>query len=223
VSQRLAGPRPEVKLPCTVVRVSGRFYLVGGAERSDNNGVAIACAHTVFNATSTGGNVNDTARELAAKLIRNFNEVELNAEVRAPLYETLCTRLASGTAAQKLGASIDIVAPGKCSCPYHFHYAQEEMFVILDGEGTLRVAGELLPIRGGDVIFIPPGPQYPHQIVNSSEAPLKYLSISTRDDPEVVEYPDSGKYQAIVRGARGGLFTAIQRKENSLDYWDAEP
>jgi uncharacterized cupin superfamily protein len=88
----------------------------------------------------------------------------------------------------------------------------------------LRVAGELLPIRGGDVIFIPPGPDYPHQLINSSSAPLKYLSISTRDDPEVVEYPDSDKYQAIVRGnASSRVFAAIQRKENSLDYWDTEP
>jgi uncharacterized cupin superfamily protein len=98
------------------------------------------------------------------------------------------------------------------------------MFVILDGEGTLRVAGELLPIRSGDVIFIAPGPHYPHQIINSSNAPLKYLSISTRDDPELVEYPDSGKYQAIVRGEQGRpALVAIQRKANSLDYWDSEP
>lgn len=168
--------------------------------------------------------MNDKVKELAAKLIRNFNDAELHAEVRPPLYDTMCTRLGTGTAAMKLGASIDIVAAGMRSCPYHFHYAQEEMFVILEGEGTLRVAGELLPIRGGDVIFIPPGPEYPHQIINTSAAPLKYLSISTRDDPEVVEYPDSDKYQAIVRGnASSRLFTGIQRKENSLDYWDAEP
>jgi uncharacterized cupin superfamily protein len=168
--------------------------------------------------------MNDKVKELAAKLIRNFNDAELASEVRPPLYDTMCTRLAAGTAATKLGASIDIVAAGKRSCPYHFHYAQEEMFVILEGEGTLRVAGELLPIRGGDVIFIPPGPDYPHQLINSSSAPLKYLSISTRDDPEVVEYPDSDKYQAIVRGnASSRVFAAIQRKENSLDYWDTEP
>lgn len=168
--------------------------------------------------------MNDKVKELAGQLIRNFNDVGLDAEVRPPLYETLCARLATGTAAQKLGASIDIVAPGKRSCPYHFHYAQEEMFVILEGEGTLRVADEMLPIRAGDIIFIPPGPQYPHQIINSSAAPLKYLSISTRDDPEVVEYPDSGKYQAMVRGAGPSrAFIGIQRKENSLDYWDSEP
>ncbi|MEW6342796.1 MAG: cupin domain-containing protein [Paraburkholderia sp.] len=168
--------------------------------------------------------MNDKVKELAAKLIRNFNDAELQAEARPPLYDTLCTRLATGTAATKLGASIDIVAAGKRSCPYHFHYAQEEMFVVLEGEGTLRVAGELLPIRSGDVIFIPPGPEYPHQIINSSAAPLKYLSIGTRDDPEVVEYPDSDKYQAIVRGnASSRLFVGIQRKENSLDYWEGEP
>ena len=67
--------------------------------------------------------------------------------MREPLYASLCTRLATGTAATKLGASIDIVAPGKRACPYHFHYAQEEMFVVLEGSGTLRVAGEMLPLH----------------------------------------------------------------------------
>ncbi|MFT4506942.1 cupin domain-containing protein [Caballeronia sp. 15711] len=163
------------------------------------------------------------ADELARKLVRNFDEVEKTAEIRLPLYETLSARLGTNTAAKHLGASIDIVAAGKRSCPYQFHHAQEEMFVILEGDGTLRVAGELIPIKAGDVIFIPPGPEYPHQIINSSEAPLKYLSISTRDDPEVVEYPDSGKYQAIVRGKEGAPLLVIQRKDNSLDYWDDEP
>ncbi len=167
--------------------------------------------------------MNTKVEDLARKLIRNFDTVDKTLDVRDPLYESLCARLASGTAARHLGASIDIVAPGKRSCPYHFHYAQEEMFVILEGEGTLRVAGELVPIRSGDVLFIPPGPEYPHQIINSSAAPLKYLSISTREDPEVVEYPDSGKYQAIVRGSGGKIVRAIQREANSLDYWEGEP
>ena len=134
--------------------------------------------------------MNLIALALAAKLIRNFNEAPMEPWTREPLYQNLGTRLAPGTAAQKLGASIDTVPPGKRSCPYHFHHAQEEMFIILEGTGTLRVAGEMLPIRAGDVIFIPPGPEYPHHILNTSEAPLKYLSISTRESPEICEYPD---------------------------------
>lgn len=43
----------------------------------------------------------------------------------------------------------------------------------------------MLPVRAGDVIFIPAGPEYPHQIINTSEAPLKYLSISTMEAPEI--------------------------------------
>ncbi|KPY31639.1 Auxin-binding protein [Pseudomonas syringae pv. papulans] len=97
------------------------------------------------------------------------------------------------------------------------------MFVIIEGEGSLRVAGEMLPIRTGDIVFIPAGADYPHQIINTSQAPLKYLSISTRETPEVCEYPDSGKYQAMVSVQGTRVFTANQRTTENLDYWDGEP
>jgi uncharacterized cupin superfamily protein len=167
--------------------------------------------------------MNDKAQALADKLIRNFNSAKTEHETREPLYETHWGRLAVGTAARKLGASIDTVAPGKRSCPYHFHYAQEEMFVVIDGAGSLRVAGEMLPIKTGDVIFIPAGPDYPHQIINTSDRPLKYLSISTRESPEVCEYPDSGKYLASAATEDGARFRAIQYAKNSVDYYEAEP
>jgi uncharacterized cupin superfamily protein len=167
--------------------------------------------------------MNDIAEGLANRLIRNCHDAPLKHEVRAPLYDSRCARLAPGTAARKMGASIDIVAPGKRACPYHFHHAQEEMFVVLEGAGTLRVAGEMLPLRAGDVVFIPPGPDYPHQIINTSDAPLKYLSLSTRDTPEICEYPDSGKYLAFSALGDGRFFDALQRPGNNLDYWDGEP
>jgi uncharacterized cupin superfamily protein len=97
------------------------------------------------------------------------------------------------------------------------------MFIILEGNGSLRVAGEMLPLREGDVIFIPPGPEYPHQIINTSEAPLKYLSISTREFPEICEYPDSNKYLAMMRDEHGTSFNGLQRADANLDYWDGEP
>ena len=165
---------------------------------------------------------------LRERLIRNFNEIGLEESTRTPLYDgSLSGSVAgtrAGTVATKLGAGVDIVPPGRRSCPYHFHYAQEEMFVILEGEGTLRVAGEMIPIRAGDVIGIPPGPEYPHQIINTSNAPLKYLSISTQELPEVCEYPDSGKYVAFAR-VKGTLLEGgrMHRPDTDLDYWDGEP
>ena len=163
------------------------------------------------------------AGALAARLIRNFNDAPIARDVREPLYDSLGARLAKGTAARKLGMSVDTVAPGKRSCPYHFHHAQEEMFIVVDGEGTLRVAGEMLPIRAGDVIFIPPGPDYPHQIINTSARPLKYLSVSTRESPEIVEYPDSAKFLASAAADGVVRFDALQRKATNVDYWDGEP
>jgi uncharacterized cupin superfamily protein len=168
--------------------------------------------------------MTSAAQQLRQKLIRNFDTIEKTLEQRAPLYDTLCARLAGGTAASKLGLSVDTVAPGKRSCPYHFHYAQEEAFVILEGAGTLRVAGEMLALQAGDVAFIPAGPEYPHQIINTSDAPLKYLSISTRESPEVVEYPDSGKYLASApRDGNAYGFARMHRAGDDLDYWDGEP
>ena len=169
---------------------------------------------------------NASAQALRALLVRNFDQADLQRELRPPLYDSRGARLASGTAATKLGLSIDTVAPGMRVCPYHFHYAQEEAFVVLEGEGTLRVAGEMLALGVGDVVFIPPGPEYPHQIINTSDAPLKYLSISTRDSPEVVVYPDSGKVLATALPPAGsGLppFGRMHREEDDLDYWDGEP
>ena len=160
----------------------------------------------------------DAIAALRRTLIRNVADVALERQHRPPLYDTQCGSLSDGSAARKLGAGVDVLAPGMRGCPYHFHHAQEELFVVLEGEGTLRVAGQMLPVRAGDVVFIPPGPDHPHQFINTSAAPMRYLSISTMERPEICEYPDSGKYLAYDRGFRGG-----QRVAANLDYWDGEP
>lgn len=167
--------------------------------------------------------MSDRAATLAAALIRNFDDVPLTRLLREPLYDAQGARLARGTAARKLGASIDVLAPGKRGCPYHLHHAQEEMFIVIEGSGTLRVSGEMLPLKAGDVIFIPAGPDYPHQIINTSDAPLKYLSISTMEAPEICEYPDSAKYLAEGSLDKSTPFDVIARRGTSLDYWDGEP
>jgi uncharacterized cupin superfamily protein len=167
--------------------------------------------------------MSENTTALAAALIRNCNEVPLEHLLRAPLYDVRFARLAEGTVAQKLGASFSILVPGKRGCPYHRHYAQEEMFIIIEGSGTLRVANEMLPLKTGDVIFTPTGSDYPHQIINTSDAPLKYLSISTMEPTDICEYPDSGKFMAEGGLDRATPFAVIGRSEPSLDYWDGEP
>ncbi|WP_427914813.1 cupin domain-containing protein [Ramlibacter sp. MMS24-I3-19] len=117
---------------------------------------------------------------------------------------------------------MNILDPGKRGYPYHLHHAQEQMFVVLEGRGSLRVAGEMLPLKSGDVVFIPPGPEYPHQIINSSDVPLKYLSISTMETPKICEYPDSRKFLAEGSLETTAPFEVIERRGTGLDYWDWE-
>lgn len=158
------------------------------------------------------------AADLRTRLVRNIDEVQLERQQRAPLYDTRTGGLTDGTAATKLGAGFDILEPGKIACPHHYHLAQEEMFVILEGEGTLRVAGERVPVHAGDVIVIPPGPEYPHHLINTGSVPMKYLSISTQEKPEICYYPDSNKLGAFAPEHR-----LMQRRGEALDYWTDEP
>jgi uncharacterized cupin superfamily protein len=130
--------------------------------------------------------------------------------------------------AKQLGSRLTVVPPGKKAWPYHAHHVNEEMFVILDGAGTLRLGGAEQPVKAGDVIACPAGgPETAHQIVNTGEAELRYLAISTMLTPEVCTYPDSGKFTVLSGSAPGGdkaarLVSYVGRAENSLDYWDGE-
>jgi uncharacterized cupin superfamily protein len=162
--------------------------------------------------------MNAKAAALREKLIRNPRAARLERQQRDPHYDTRYARLSAGSAARKLGGGFDELAPGKRGCPYHFHHNQEELFVVLRGRGTLRVDGELLAIEAGDVIFIPPGREFAHQILNDSDAPLEFLSFSTQEDTEVIEYPDSGKLLARAPGVHH-----MTRAGDAIDYWESEP
>ncbi|WP_370675812.1 cupin domain-containing protein [Pleomorphomonas sp. PLEO] len=130
--------------------------------------------------------------------------------------------------AQMLGYSVVETKPGCRASPMHNHRCNEEMFLILDGEGVLRIGSERYPVRTGDIIACPPGgPETAHQIENTSDKPLRYFAISTMVEPDVIDYPDSGKF--LVKGhlpagdgTRSEPFRFIGRRETSLDYWDGE-
>ncbi len=124
--------------------------------------------------------------------------------------------------AQKLGYNLTVIAPGKAAFPKHSHRVNEEMFFILDGTGELKLGDATHPIRAGDVIACPPGgPETAHQLVNTGNDELRFLAVSTTTFPEICEYPDSGKLNAIT-GMGPDDFRHIARHGESLDYWDGE-
>ena len=127
-------------------------------------------------------------------------------------------RLGPTMGAERLGCSLAVVPAGATMFPYHVHHANEEMFIVLSGRGTLRHDGEEYPIRQGDVIASPVGSA--HQIKNTSDAELRYLSISTMIQPEVCEYPDSKKIAAIPGPGRSRAH--LSHRDDIKAYWAGE-
>ena len=148
----------------------------------------------------------------------NLDELKLEIFTEGERFESRFARIGPLLGAKDLGYSYDVVPPGKRSCPFHSHRAEEEMFFIVRGNGTLRYGTETRKIRAGDVICCPTGgPETAHQIVNDSDADLAYLSVSTMMPAEVCEYPDSGKI-----GAFGGGLKHMTHSGDSVDYWVGE-
>jgi uncharacterized cupin superfamily protein len=162
------------------------------------------------------------------KHIVNLGNVELEHHTHGDKFEGRYGHVAPLVGARLLGAGLHVVPPGKRAWPFHNHHVNEELFIILDGEGTVRIGEQSHPIRTGDIIGAPPGgKETAHQIINTGTRDLRYLCVSTMIPNEIVEYPDSGKVAAYVGKAPGGedeklTFYYRGRLTAPADYWDGE-
>lgn len=126
-----------------------------------------------------------------------------------------------------LGAMFVTVEPGRRAFPFHNHLGNDEMFVVLDGEGTYRFGDQEHPVKAGCVCAAPRGgPDTAHQLVNTGAKPLRYIGISTSNDPDIAEYPDSGKFAAIGIAPGASFFEAhirhVGRRDDARGYWEGE-
>ena len=162
--------------------------------------------------------------------IVHIDEVEFTRELsHGDRFEAKLAPIGARLGAKKLGYNLTVVAPGKRAFPFHCHHANEEMFFILAGRGTLRFGSAEYPVREGDVIACPPGgPEVAHQLINTGSDALKYLAVSTAIDTDIWQYPDSGKWGAAGGRTPGGrpneaTFPARMVGDDiDLDYWHGE-
>lgn len=159
------------------------------------------------------------------KPIMNLDDVPLEHHVHGDRFEARDGTIGDVIGARHLGYSLTVVPPGKRAWPFHNHHVNEEMFLILEGHGVVRIGGEHFPVRKGDVIACPPGGKdTAHQLVNTSDGELRYLSVSTELPHEIVEYPDSGKVMIRAADAPGPQRRFFYRGvlDQPRDYWDGE-
>lgn len=135
--------------------------------------------------------------------------------------------LGSAAGGEKLGCSLFEVPPVRRAWPYHYHLANEEAIYVLEGYGTLCIGGEKIRVSEGDYVALPARAEDAHQLVNSSEAVLRYLCFSTMIEPDVMVYPDSGKVGIFGGAAPGGpkeerVFSKFLREDAEVGYYDGE-
>lgn len=156
------------------------------------------------------------------KPLMNLDEVVFEDVEENGLYTSRRGFIGRRIGARQLGYNLTVLPPGKAQCPFHNHRAEEEMFLILDGEGELRFGDRRFPLRRHDVIACPTGgPEVAHQIINTGATDLRYLALSTVSAVEVCEYPDSGKVGVYADHAAAPL-RKLFRTEAAVDYYDRE-
>jgi uncharacterized cupin superfamily protein len=103
---------------------------------------------------------------------------------------------------------------GTLSGPPHVHSAEEELFVVLDGGGTLELwPDETQAVRAGTVVARPPGTGVAHAFRGGDDG-LALLAWGTREPNDICWYPRSKKM--LWRGV-----DVVGRIEE-LDYWEGE-
>ncbi len=165
--------------------------------------------------------------ETPAKPVINIADVTYRDFGKGDKFAARTARIGPLIGSTGIGCTVTVLAPGKRAFPFHVHHVNHELFVILEGTGEYRFGDQTFPIKAGDICAAPAGgPQAAHQILNTGGGDLKYLSLSTMQSPEVVEYPDSGKFAVTSRydwgnPAAGGI-RYVGRMESAVDYWDGE-
>jgi uncharacterized cupin superfamily protein len=118
--------------------------------------------------------------------------------------------------AQLLACSVYELPPGQRVFPYHLHWNNEELLIVVSGTPTLRAPDGERELSVGDVVAFPEGDAGAHGISNRSDGTARVAIFATRRHGSV-SYPDSVKLGAGPPHER--LFF---RRGDAVDYWDGE-
>jgi uncharacterized cupin superfamily protein len=156
----------------------------------------------------------------------NLFEPEFDGESSRPGFRWRRAKVGKQAGGERLGASLYELPPGEATFPYHAHYGNEEMLLVLAGRPSLRTEDGWRELSPGEVVAFRVGRGGAHQILNRSGEPVRLLLISEMNAPEVSFYPDSNKILAGTRPPGGeegddDIFEAFDLAD-AADYWKGE-
>jgi uncharacterized cupin superfamily protein len=138
-----------------------------------------------------------------------------------PGFECRRARLGRQAGSEKLGLSLWDLPPGQAAFPYHFHLAEEEILIVLEGRPSLRDPDGWRELEEGEVLCFPVGERGAHQIANRGEKPVRFLAFSNQQ-PDVVVRPDSNTLSVFERRPEGGGLAEHFRRDDAVGYHEGE-
>jgi uncharacterized cupin superfamily protein len=114
-------------------------------------------------------------------------------------YGTRAEQVVQNAGGEQLGGTLYELGPGSEGVPLHIHHGMEELVVVISGRPTLRTLDGDSPLEPGDVVAFPRGRRGAHTLANRTGEPVRYLMISTKVMPEVVEYPEQGTIGVMTK------------------------
>lgn len=122
------------------------------------------------------------------------------------------------------GHNFDVCAipPGAENYPLHRHDGNEELYVVLEGQGEVRTEQGTFAVGAGDIVGFPPRYQVAHALRNTGKGALRFLSFSgPAERLEMVDYPESGqRYEGAPYAKRRRFF--LPDRVN-VGYWEGTP
>jgi uncharacterized cupin superfamily protein len=154
--------------------------------------------------------------------VTNINEPVYDEPREQPGFRCRRARLSRQAGSDRLGLSLWELPPGEAAYPYHYHLAEEELVVVLEGRPSLRSPNGWRELSEGAVVPFLRGEQGAHQLVNRTERVVRFLAFSTNGEPDIVIRPDSNTLGAYERLPDGGGMRAVFRSADAVDYYEGE-
>jgi uncharacterized cupin superfamily protein len=152
----------------------------------------------------------------------NLNEPQFDEPRAHPGFNCRRARLSRQAGSQRLGLSLWELPPGEAAYPYHYHLAEEELLIVLEGRPSVRTPHGWRELAQGEVVAFLRGQHGAHQLVNPTAEPVRFLAFSTNGEPDVVVRPDSQTLGAYERLSAGGGLRSVFRLADAVDYYDGE-
>ncbi len=101
-------------------------------------------------------------------------------------------------ATKATGTEISLTSiPPRSEIPYfHFHNKDEETYLILSGSGYFQVDDDCFPISEGSVIRV--APRGVRGLCNTSDRPMNYICVQSKENSLEEHSTDDGKRAVIV-------------------------